>query len=151
MAVGDDRGQPLRLMPALEQRRAEVDVVHVQRAAVGGDVDALHAARLARLPREIVFEMLRDGQPAEHRVAEQMAAQVPRRRHHPAHAQQRAELFDLAVAAWSGADHFLQRDDVGVDRAQHGGDAFRAGAAVEAAAAMDVVGGDAQRRARVGH
>ena len=40
----DNRRQPLRLMPALEDRRAEVDVVEVQRAALGGDVHALHAA-----------------------------------------------------------------------------------------------------------
>ena len=46
----------------------------------------------------------------------------------------------------SGADHFLQRDDVGVDRAQHGGDPLGTRASVEAAAAMHVVGRDAQRR-----
>ena len=43
-----------------------------------------------------------------------------------------------------GADDFLQRDDVGVDVAQHFGDACRRDAAVHTARAMDVVGGDAE-------
>ena len=114
----------------------------------GGDVDALHAALFAGLPRQIVLEVLRDRQPAQDGVAELVAAQLPRRRHHPAHAEQRAELLGVAAVVRSRADHFLQRDDVGVDRAEDGGDPLGAGAAVEAAAAMDVVGRDAQRRAR---
>ena len=52
----------------------------------------------------------------------------------------------LAAAARPGADHLLQRDDVGVDLAQHRGDAIGPRAAIHAAAAMDVVGDDAQRR-----
>ena len=68
---------------------------------------------------------------------------MPRRRHHPAHAQRRAQLRRLARLERAGADHFLQRDDVGVDGREHAGDAFEARAAVEAAAAMNVVGGDA--------
>ena len=75
-----------------------------------------------------------------------MAAQLTRRRHHPSHAEQRADLLGVAAVVRPGADHFLQRDDVGVDGAEHGGDALGARAAVEAAAAMNVVGGDAQRR-----
>ena len=43
-----------------------------------------------------------------------------------------------------GADHFLQRDDVGIDRANDLGNAGRVGAAIEAPAAVNVVGGDAQ-------
>ena len=135
-------------MAALEDRGAEMDVVDVQRAAVDGDVDALQPPRLARLPRQIVLEVLRDRKAAEHGVAELVAAQLPRRRHHPAHAERRADLLGVAAAVRAGADHFLQRDDVGVDRAQHRGDALGPRPAVEAAAAMDVVGGDAQRRAR---
>ena len=87
------------------------------------------------------------GSRLQHGVAELVAAQLPRRRHHPAHAEQRAP----SSSAWPppcgpGADDFLQRDDVGVDRAQHRGDPIGARAAVEAAAAMHVVGRDAQRR-----
>ncbi len=53
-------------------------------------------------------------------------------------------------AAWpglerAGADDFLQRDDVGVDRRQHRGDALGARPAVESPAAVDVVGDDPQR------
>ena len=77
-----------------------------------------------------------------------MAAQLAGRRHHPSHPEQRAELFGMAAVVRSRADDFLQRDDVGVDGAEHRGDPLRAGAAVEAAAAMNVVGRDAQRRAR---
>ena len=46
-----------------------------------------------------------------------MAAQLARRRHDPAHAERGADLFGVAAAVRAGADHFLQRDDVGVDRA----------------------------------
>ena len=70
---------------------------------------------------------------------------MARRRHHPAHAEQRAELLGMARGVRAGADHLLQRDDVGVDRPDDSAIAGRTGAAVEAAAAVDVVGGDAQR------
>ena len=86
-----------------------------------------------------------DRQPAQHRVAELMAAELPRRRHHPAHAERRADLLGVPAAVRTRADDFLQRDDVGVDRAEHGGDALGPRAPVEAAAAMHVVGRDAQR------
>ncbi len=145
MPVRDDRGEPLGLVAALEDRGAEVHVVDVQRGAVDGDVDALQAPRLAGLPRQVVPEMLRDREAAEDGVAELMAAQQAGGRHHPAHAERRADLFGVAPAARTGADHFLQRDDVGVDGAQHGGDPFGARPAVESAAPVDVVGRDAQR------
>jgi hypothetical protein len=50
-----------------------------------------------------------------------------------------------------GADDFLQCDDVRGDFTEHRGDALGTGPAVQSAAAMDVVGGDAQRRSRVTH
>ena len=87
-----------------------------------------------------------DREAAQDDVAELVAAQLARRRHDPAHAERGADLLGVAAAARPGADHFLQRDDVGVDGAEHGGDALGTRAPVEAAAAMDVVGGDAQRR-----
>jgi hypothetical protein len=141
--IADDGREALRLMPALEERGAEVDVVEVQRAAVRVDVDALHAALFTRLPRQVVFEVLRDRQPAQDRVAELVAAQLPGRRHHPPHPEQRAELFGVAAVvvgrrppaattpasmAWSTA-------------------AIWSGRAAAGRAAMDVVGRDAQRRA----
>ena len=48
----------------------------------------------------------------------------------------------------SGADDLLQRDDVRVDLAQHLGDARRHDAPIHAAAAVDVVGRDADVDAR---
>src|SRR5207249_12334664 len=53
--IAHHRRETKRLMPPLEDRGAEMHVVQVQRAAVDDDVDALHAPRLARLPREIVL------------------------------------------------------------------------------------------------
>ena len=87
---------------------------------------------------------MRDGKAAEDDVAEQVPAQVPHRGHHPAHAERRADLFGLSGAGRTGADHFLQRDDVGVDLAQDFGDPLRRGAAIHAAAAVNVVGGDSE-------
>ena len=90
----------------------EVHVVEVQRVVADRDVHALAAARLARLPRQVVLRVVPDRKPAQHDVAEQAAAQVARRRHHPAHAEQRAELLGVAGERRAGADHLLQRDDV---------------------------------------
>jgi len=132
-------------MPPLENRRSEVDVVNVERRAVDEDVDPLHPARLAGLPRKIVLEVRRDRQPAEHGIAEVMTAELPRRGHHPAHPEHRADFFGMPAAAGPGADHFLQRHDVGADVIDDLRNPVRAGAAVQAAATMDVVGGDAER------
>ena len=52
----------------------------------------------------------------------------------------------MAAAVRPGADHLLQRDDIGVDRADDRSDPIGTGPAVEPAAAMNVVGGDPQRR-----
>ena len=93
-----------------------------------------------------------DRETAQDRVAELMAAKLSGRRHHPAHAQRRADLFDVAVASRARADHFLQRHDVGVDGAQNGRDPMGACAAVDSPTPMDVVGADAEgRRAVVTH
>ena len=41
---------------------------------------------------------MHDREAAEDDVAEQMTAQVPHRRHHPAHAERRADFLRLARA-----------------------------------------------------
>ena len=119
----------------------------VQIAAVRRDVDALHAPRLAGFPRQVVFDMRGDRQPAQHRVAELMAAELPRRRHHPAHTELRAQFLRVSAGGGSRADHFLQRHDIGVDRAQDLRDPLGARASVDSAAAMHVVGRNAERLA----
>ena len=82
--------------------------------------------------------------PAEHDVAEQVPAQMARRRHDPSHAKQRAQFLGMTAGRGPRADHLLQGDDIGVNGPDHVGDARRVGAAVEASAPMNVVGGDAQ-------
>ena len=121
----------------------------MERVAADVDVRALHRALLARLPRQIVLRVVGDRKAAQDDVAELVAAQQAHRRHDPAHAERRADLLDLAAAARPGADHFLQRDDVRVDVPQHGGDAIGPRPSIHPAAAMDVVGDDAQRRGGV--
>jgi hypothetical protein len=146
-AVVHDSREALGLMMPLQQRRAEVHVVEMQRVIAHGDVDALTVARLARLPREVVLEVRADRESAQDHVAEKASAQVSRRRHHPPHTKLRAELFRLAARRRPGADHLLERHDVGIHRADDVGDPGGARAPVEAAAAMDVVSGDAERLA----
>ena len=73
----------------------------------GVDVDALEAPCLACLPRQIVLEMLNDREAAEHGVSEVMAAQLPRRRHHPAHAERGANLLRVAPTPRPRTYHFL--------------------------------------------
>jgi hypothetical protein len=99
-----------------------------------------------------VLDVVGDGKTAQHGVAELVTAQVPGRRHHPSHAERRAKLLGVTAAARPGPDHFLKRDDIGIDRAQDGCDTIGTGAAVEAAASMNVVGRNPQRRTRrLGH
>src|SRR5438045_4048123 len=81
--IVDPRLETRRLIAALEQGRAEVHVVDLQRADVAEiDRDTLAASRLARLPRQIDARVLADRKAAEHRVAELMAAALARGRHH---------------------------------------------------------------------
>ena len=144
--VVHERGQAIGLHTAFAERGAEVGVVDVQHVAlVDRDVDTLGAAGLAGLPGEVVLFVLPHRQPGEHHVPEQGAAQVTGRRHHPAHAQRRAEFRRLARPALAGADHLLQRHDVGVESGDDRRDTLRRGAGVHAAAAVHVVGGDAHR------
>jgi hypothetical protein len=75
-----------------------------------------------------------------------MSAQPARRSHHPAHAECSADFFYVTHPAGPGADDFLQRNDVGVDLTKYGGDAIGSRSSIHAAAAMDVVSDDAERR-----
>ena len=137
--------EPRRLVAALEHRRTQVDVVDVQYAVRPEiEVGALAGAWLTRAPREVVLAVVHDRKAAEDDVAEEMTAQVPYRRHDPAHAERRADFLGLAGAGRARANHLLQRDDVGVDVAEHFGDAQRRRAPIHAAAAMDVVGRDSE-------
>src|SRR6478609_11231164 len=118
-AMADDRGEPFGLHPTLEDRRAEVHVVDVQRPSFDVHVHPLAAARFARLPGQVVAYVVHDGEAAEHDVAVGVAAEDPRGRHDPAHAERRADLLRLALVPRAGADHLLQRDDVGANALQH--------------------------------
>ncbi len=53
-----------------------------------------------------------------------------------------ADLFGLAGAGRPGANHFLERDDVRVQAADHFRDAGRHRPPIHAAAAVDVIRGD---------
>ena len=119
-------------------------VEEVQRPVVDEDVGALAAARLARAPRQVVLHVLPDRVVRQHHVAELMAAQMPHRRHHPAHAERRADFLGVSRIVRPGANHFLQRDDVGLEAGEHVDGALRHGAPIHAAAAMNVVGDDSE-------
>jgi hypothetical protein len=77
-----------------------------------------------------------------------MTTQVPRRRHDPAHAERRAELFGVPAIPRSSPHHFLQGDHIRVNRAQHRRDTIGTGPAIEAAASVNVVGRYPKRRTR---
>ena len=59
--------------------------------------------------------------------------------------ERRADFLGMSRVVRPGANHFLQRDDVGIEPRKHLDGALRHGAPVQAAAAMDVVGDDAER------
>src|SRR5581483_449790 len=81
--------------------------------------------------------------PAEHDVAELMAAQLARTGHHPAHSEAGADDLAVAHAGRARADDFLQRHDVRLDGREDVDDALGPRASIESAAAMHVVGDDA--------
>jgi hypothetical protein len=130
-------------MPTFQDGGAEVHVEYAQGVAVYRDVHALQASLLARLPGQVVFDVLRDRMAAEHRVAELVSAKLSGGRHHPSHADGCAQSLRMPAAARSGADHFLQCHHVGVNHAENGRNPFRPRTAIEAAAPMNVVSGDA--------
>ena len=106
-------------------------------------VHPLDVARLAGLPREVVLHVVLHRETAQDDVAEEGVAEMPGGRHDPSHAQRGPELRGLSRLERAGADDLLEGDDVGVDRRDDGGDPLEAGAAVEAASTVDVVGRDA--------
>ena len=94
--VVDEGGQTRRLIPALEHGGPEVHVVDVDEPAVASvEVRALARALFARAPGQVVLRVVQDGEAAHDHVAEQVLPQVTHRRHHPAHAESRADLFGL--------------------------------------------------------
>jgi hypothetical protein len=115
------------------------------------DVHALQASALTRLPGQIVLEVVGDRMAAQDHVAELMAAEAPGGGHDPTHAERRADRFRLVAARDSRADYFLERDDIGIDGAQHRDDPIRPRAAIHALTPMDVVGDDSQARGGVSH
>ena len=115
-------------------------------AIIGLNVTPLEAALLAGAPRQIVLGAVDDRIAAEHDVAEEASSQVTGGCHHPAHAQRGADFLRVTTGGRPGADHFLQRDDVRLDAADDLRDSLRAGAPVEATAAVYVVGGHPQAR-----
>ena len=97
-----------------------------------------------------MLRVMDDGQTAEDRVAELVSAQPPRRGHDPSHPECGANFLDMARGARTGPHDLLERDDIRVDVPQHGGRSIGTRASIHAAAAMDVVGDDAQRRRLAG-
>src|SRR5204863_9578713 len=83
-------------------------------------------------------------QSAEDDVAELVAAQFMGGRHYPPHAECRPDLFDVAAAGWTRADHFLERNDIRTNLAKHARNPLGPRAPIHSATAMDIVSDDAQ-------
>ena len=62
--VGHNRRKALGLVAALEDRGPEMDVVDVERVAVDVDVRALQTPPFARLPREVVLDVVQNREAA---------------------------------------------------------------------------------------
>ena len=101
-----------------------MDVVDVQRVSFDVHVRPLEAALLARLPRQVVFGVMNDREPAENGVAELVPAPLAGGRHHPTPSPGRRRSPRCGRCRAARPDHFLQRDDIGADVAQHGGDSL---------------------------
>src|SRR5215467_11795736 len=119
-------------------------VVQVNGVVCDREIDALNASRLAMPPRQVVLRVIQDRQPAEHDIAEEVPAQPPCGRHHPAHAEGGTELLGMSRAGRVRADYFLKRHDVRANLRDHLRGPQRKDATVEAAAAVDVIRHDPQ-------
>lgn len=140
-AIVNAGGQLARLVAPLQQRRAQMDVVKVQDIVLRDlQVDTLRKTRLAGFPAQVVLLMMLDREVREHDIAKERIAQMPRRRHHPPEAERRADFGRVARLQRACANHFLQRDDVGVDRGEHRSNPLWPGAAIKTTAAVDVIG-----------
>jgi hypothetical protein len=73
-----------------------------------------------------------------------MPSEMAGRSHHPSHAERRTDFFRMSRVVRAGPNHFLQRDDVGVQRRQDLDRAVRQNPPVHPTAAMNVVGDDAE-------
>ena len=96
------RGEPFRLAAPFEYGGAEVNVIDVQREALQPDIDPLHASRFARLPGQVVLDVVHDRQPAEHRVAVRDAADRALDRHAHASVVDGARLAMLSATMKDG-------------------------------------------------
>ena len=121
--VVHEPGQAGGLIAALEDGGSQMHVVDVQRVTAEIEIRTLAGARLAGPPRQIVLAVMNDWESAEDDVAEQVIAQMAHRRHDPPHADRGADFLGLAGAIRAGADHLLKRHDVGIQLADHFGDA----------------------------
>ena len=142
MIVDEGRKAP-GLVSTFEDGGAEMDVVDVeQRAVTKIHVRPLARSLLAGAPRQVVVPVMDDRMAAEDDVAELMLPELSHRVHHPAHPERGADLRSLIDSRRTRADDFLQRDHIGVQLADHVGNARRDGAAVHAPASVNVVGRD---------
>ena len=136
--------EPSALVAPLDVVRAQVDVEHVHHRPADVDVDvqaaapleALHAevVVLHRLHREAGQDHVAVGGPPQLAVLAQAELE--------AHLVGDVARLVLVVPGLLPRHHLLEGDDVRLDLAQHVHDAPRARAAIEAAAAVDVVGRD---------
>src|SRR5829696_5237929 len=83
-----------------------------------------------------------DREAAQHDIAELVMALLPHGVHDPSQADRCADFRGLPRTAGSGADHFLQGDDIRIEVTYHLGDPRRNDAAVHPPAAVDVVSGN---------
>lgn len=143
-SIVNDRRETLSLMTALQNGSAQMDVVKVQRLISNRDVNSLAAARFTGAPRQVVLEMLTNRQPRQDDVAELMTAKLTCGRHDPAHAERCANFFRVRDAARTRSHDLLQGDEICVNCSEDVNRAAGSRSSVEAAAAVNVVGGDAK-------
>ena len=152
-ARADEAREQLELRAALAEGQPEMAVEDVQRHVVDRDVDAQTPARFAQAVAEIVTDRSDHRQPGQDRVAVRAVAVRTRLPHHQLHAQLARQVrrlvrhgHDVAVLT----DDLLQSDDVRIHLGDDDADAVEVAAAIEPHAAVDVVGGDRDRRHAAG-
>ena len=136
--------QPDRLRPALAVRRSEVHVENVQEmrsdADVGTQAPAFFPAGNAKIHVADEFER----PAAERDIAVHSAAMFAGLSNGVKVSETVRQVAGLMLLNRQAlvADHLLQGDDVGVDFFEDAGDAFDANPAIQAAALVNIVGGN---------
>ena len=136
--------QPPCLLTMFHESRSKMHIEDMQRRSVDLNIGSQAASPLAAGFCDVIVPVDMNREATQHDVSVTSAFQSPGLTECEVKTQlirYEPELISFAAAAFD-AQHFLERNNIGIDRLQYLDDPVRADAPVQAAAFMHVVGND---------